>query len=177
MEQEAAKLKVESSTQSTGRSSGDDVVVVKALKESIPQRLASEGNMLIVVDETYEVAIVYLYSSFKDYLYVHRKVFKGGDPPKKEAVGYCSFGEASCKGNIGLVWINDYVDKQLTIGTAVHEISHVVDDILRSAGVDDSSGEARAYMVERETKRVLERFYGIRCHDAITADRVMEAMK
>jgi hypothetical protein len=169
----------ENKAQNADRKSSCDgqVVVVRALKEAVPQRLAADGNLIVSVDDTYGVAIVYAYCSFKDYLYVHKRLFRNGDPPKREAVGYCSFGEASCGGNAGIVWINDRTDKQLTIATAVHEISHVVDDILESAGVSDKSGEARAYMVERETKRILKKFYGIRCHETASAEAVMEAMK
>lgn len=164
------------STQPSSKSQSPEVVV-KALKESLPQRLMSEGNLQIYVDDTYETAIVYLYSSFKDYLSIHGRLFSSGEAPKSEAAAYSTFGEAKNKGPLCLVWVNDSEEKSLTIPSMVHEISHAVDDILRHAGVRDENGEARAYMVEREMRRVLERFYGIPCGRIITEETVKEQLK
>lgn len=149
-----------------------DAVVVKALKESAPQRLMADGNLQIYVDDTYETALVYMYSSFADFIAIHKRLFKSTDVPKTEAAAYSSFGESKNKGPLCLVWVNNSVEKPLTIPSMAHEISHAVDDILRHAGVDDKSGEARAYMVEREVRRVLEKFYGIACSRAITEETV-----
>ena len=153
--------------------------VIAKMPESVDlRRLASEGNLLVSVDDTYETAIIYLYCLFREYTEVHKRLYKSDDMPKREAIGYCSFGESSKKKcNIALIWINAVVEKRLTIPTAVHEISHAVDDILAGAGVRDSSGETRAYMVERETRRLLEEFYGIGTNRLVTEKKVLECLK
>ena len=173
-------MEAKSKTQPSSESQkGSDTVVVKALKEPISKRLAAEGNLLVFVDDTYQLSIVYLYSSFQDFVSLSRKLLKG-DPPEDEAMAYSTLStlKPGRKGQwVSLIWINSCVEKGLTIPAAMHEISHASDSILDHAGVKDSSGEARAYLVEREAKRILESFYGIKCDTAITVDDVMEAIK
>lgn len=164
-------------TQPSSKSQSPEPVVVKALKESLPQRLMAEGNLQIYIDDTYETALVYLYSSFQDYLAIHKRLFKSGDAPEVDAVAYSTFGESKGKGPLCLVWINNEMEKQLTIPSMAHEISHAVDDILQHAGVKDDSGEARAYLVEREMTRMLEKFYGIPCGRVITEETVKGYLK
>jgi hypothetical protein len=48
-----------------------------------------------------------------------------------------------------------------TLPTCIHEIVHMSQDILDVAGVKDSSGEVQAYIVERESARIMKEMYGI----------------
>ena len=59
----------------------------------------------------------------------------------------------------------------------MHELSHLVDFIIEDAQIDDRSGEARAYLLERETKRVLDKLFNMKSASPITEKQVLEVLK
>jgi len=162
--------------QSSTNQAASNTVVVKALKESIPRRLAADGNMLVWVDGTFEVGIIFVYCSFQEYKKIYNLIFRGKDTPQSEANGYTTFGTSVNMGVVALVWINNRDEKSTTIPTMVHEMSHVADDIVDHVGIVDKSGEARAYILTSHARKILEKFYGIGCQRSVSEEMIMEAM-
>jgi hypothetical protein len=60
---------------------------------------------------------------------------------------------------VALVWANWRYSLDEALPIFVHEISHAVDGILEHTGVEDTSGVARSYFIEKETARILEKIY------------------
>ena len=159
-----------------GRASGR-TVDIKALKESVALSMRDRGDFIVAVDDTFGVAMVYAYGTFKEYNELRERLFEDTDKVR-QAYGYCSHGVAkSVPCPCTLVWANSKIPKEQAIPTIMHEISHAVDFILEDACIDDRSGEARAYLIQRESKRVLGGLFGIRSYDTVTERQIMEVLK
>ena len=138
-----------------------------------------EGKLVLGFDNTFNVPIVYAYSNFESYQALYTSLFGSDNLPEDTAMGYCSTGRGGGKisdYNIVLVWVNNMVKLELTLPTMIHEIVHLATSILDRAGVEDRSGETMAYMVGRETRRVLSELYHLPVEKEPT-NRITEIIK
>ena len=124
------------------------------------------------VDETYDVGIVRLYCPFVKFVDVAMKMYRPEDVPTVYARGYCIFGRTTDgKRMVGTVWVDSDLSPDAAVPVLVHELSHLADDILKYAGVDDREGEARAYLMEREARKFRSRLHGsVQCPVATKKD-------
>ena len=150
---------------------------VRKLSKTILKGMRSGNDLLVAVDDTFGMALVYAYGSFKTYNNLREFLF--GDKEKlPQATGYCSFGVIrSIPCPCCLVWVNSKASKREAIPFFIHEISHLVDFILSNVQMDDKSGEARAHLMQRETKRVLEKMFGMKCHSVVVEKQVLYVLK
>ena len=137
-----------------------------------------EGKLVLGFDNTFNVPIVYAYSNFESYQALYASLF-GSDNLPDPAKGYCTTGRGRGKisdYNVVLVWVNNMIKLELTLPIMIHEIVHLATSILDMAGVEDKSGEAMAYIAERETRRVLSELYHLPVEKEPT-NRVTEVIK
>lgn len=159
-----------------------DRIILKALKEApAPQGGDAAGQKVLYwYDETFSVGIVYAYGPLSLYrdlvarLYPEEMRDEDHEKTWKEtAKGYCTFGPCrnpdSAPGedlppvaSVGLIWLNNCSPLLETLPVCVHEITHLTQDVLHLARVEDSSGEVQAYMAEREFAKVMEQLYGMK---------------
>lgn len=143
-----------------GQPQQDGVVVIDALRKGGP---AIES--LTAYDSTFKVAIVYVYCGYQDYMALKARIYSDHDRRTPRANALCSVGAASPEaggGNAIVVWVNsDVVPREAMAPSLAHELSHLADHVLETAGVNDSSGEVRAYIIGRETERVFPVFCGL----------------
>lgn len=152
-------------------------VDIRAIKKSVSSVMRDRGDLFVVADDTFGTALVYAYGTFKEYNDLRCALFDDVDKAP-QAYGYCRHGVIkSIPCPCILVWTNSKMPKDQVIPTLMHEISHAVDFILEDAGMDDRSGEARAYLMQRESKRVLQNMFGIKSHDTVTEKQIMEVLK
>ena len=150
---------------------------IDVIEKSIAGEMLSRGDLLVAVDEVFGIALVYAYGTFAEFNALREKLFK--DTQKLlNAYGYCSTGTLKplqCPGI--LVWLNSLSPRKQCFPILIHEISHLADFILENARTDDKSGEARAYLMQREIARVFPAMFGIKCHVPIDATKVEEYLK
>lgn len=118
------------------------------------------GDRIFFTEErTFGGVVVFLHSGIGTFLKLIDSVFERSPVQKFQVnlgmnmCGACKFD----KSRVYLVWVNSDLrpDPIGTIGPFVHEISHMVDIMVEKAGVADSAGETKAYLVERYTEFVL----------------------
>ena len=122
--------------------------------------------VLIAYDPMYKATLVYAYGPFSLYQGLSSRLFERKEKSIGPATALCTFGglkQQFGEGAAGLVWVNNDVPLKMTIASFIHEITHLSQDILRHADVEDSHGEAQAYFVEHESARVLKEFFGMEC--------------
>lgn len=108
------------------------------------------------------VAVVYAYGPFETFKRLKNLLF---DHPEEEAFsasGLCTFGMGaeSIGTMLCLVWANSEIHKlENSLPVFMHEIVHLSQGILDWAGVKDSHGETQAYLVGRETERLLREMF------------------
>lgn len=148
-----------------------------AIEKSVTDAMTTRGDLLVAADATFGTALVYAYGTFAEYNALREKLF--GDTQKiSNAYGYCSSGMLKplhCPGI--LVWINSLAPRKQCFPILIHEISHLADFVLENARTDDRSGEARAYLMQREIARVFPAMFGIKCHVPIDADKVKKLLE
>lgn len=152
-------------------------VDIRAIKKSVSSVMRDRGDLFVVADDTFGTALIYAYGEFREYNELREKLF-GDREPLSEAFGYCSHGTIrSIPCTCNLVWVNSKAKKEEAIPWFIHEMSHLVDFLVEEAHIADRNGEARAYLLERETKRVLERMFGMKSASAVTEKQIMEVLK
>ena len=125
--------------------------------------------VLIAYDPMYKATLVYAYGPFSLYQGLSSGLFERKEKSIGPATALCTFGGLKTQfgeGAAGLVWVNNDVPLKTTIASFIHEITHLSQDILRHADVEDSHGEAQAYFVEHESARVLKEFFGMECDNS-----------
>lgn len=144
--------------------------------------VADRPNTKVLVSEdlTYHVPIVYCYGDAGTLSDLKAVLFHKGPDKGNMAKGFEIFGHASSDiGDVSmcLVWISNSEPLKDTVAGMVHEIVHASQDILKHAGVSDSSGEAQAYLVERECQKVFREMYGMDLPDRSVVPSVEKALK
>ena len=159
-----------------------DRIILKALKEAPATKCGNTADQKVLYwyDETFSVGIVYAYGPLSLYrdlvarLYPEEMRDTDREKTWKEtAKGYCTFGpcrnpnaipgeESEPVASVGLIWLNNDIPLLETLPVCVHEITHLTQDVLHLARVEDSSGEVQAYMAEREFAKVMEQLYGMK---------------
>ena len=161
------------------KESPEDEVKIKALREPIIAKAIREGNIMVRELEGFDTVVVYAFGSLKLYQALRKKL---GQPvtENREASGYCCFWQSQIgrNGFIAIVWVNDtYLKNRLDgLPSFVHEISHLADYVFNQTGIDNPSGEAKAYFMENEFAKVANKFFGMDLEPAITENQVMEAL-
>lgn len=121
-------------------------------------------RILCAEDLTFHIPIVYAYCSGETFLDLAKILFSDPhdiDISQKGLSGLAKGAKALGHLTTCLVWVNNEDPLMITLPCIVHLIVHASQKILRHAGVEDSSGEVQAYLVERETTRVLRELYGM----------------
>ena len=149
-----------------------------AAKTPLYRKLAKEGNLLAVVDDLFEGAIVYAYCTFSEMKTLFGKIYTRefeGEP----AQAYSFYGPLRGGAvSAGFVWVDsDRTRRVDAIPSFMHEICHLADNVIEGACVDDKKGEVRAYLVERECRRILNAFFGIKAKPSLTAEDALEILK
>ena len=151
---------------------------IKMPKTPLTAKLAKEGNLLAVVDDLFEGAIFYAYCTFSEMKALSGKIYSQ-EFEGAAAQAYSFYGPL--RGSVvsaGFVWVDsDRARRVDAIPSFMHEICHLADNIIEGACVDDRKGEVRAYLVERECRRILNAFFGIRAKMTLTAEDVLEILK
>lgn len=152
-------------------------VSIRAIRKSLPKTMRDRGDLIACADCTFGSAIVYAYGTFEEYNGL-RAILFGDKSEIRGAYGYASHGFVrSIPCPCTLVWVNSVIPREQSIPWFSHEISHLADFILEDAKMDDRSGEARAYIIERETKRILEKMFGTKAYHTVTDKQIMEVLK
>ena len=115
-------------------------------------------------DPLFGAAVVYAYGSFETFKRLKDSLFDHPDEEAFSASGMCAFGLGvkSIGTMLCLVWANSELHKlENSLPVFMHEIVHLSQDILDWAGVKDSHGEAQAYLVERESERLMREMYNM----------------
>ena len=136
-------------------------------------------KILCAEDQTFHIPIVYAYCSAETYGDLTKILFSNPHDLKISPKGLAVFGEgAEALGymTMSLVWVNNEDPLSNTLPCMIHLIVHASQDILRHAGVEDSSGEVQAYFVERETTRVLRELYGMELPSRSVVDKLKEVL-
>lgn len=138
-------------------------IVIRVTK---PTKRDGECKVIVGWNEVFRIPIIYAYCSYKTYKKLHKGILSAEDPPG-EAVGYCSMGRGVDSAgklaghNAILVWANNREEFERTIPTFMHEITHASHNIMELAGIKDDTNEVQAYIVERETQRLLGEMFGM----------------
>ncbi|MBP5542767.1 MAG: hypothetical protein ILM98_01720 [Kiritimatiellae bacterium] len=149
------------------------------LKAAIQKAFEAVGGHFKITigdDETFEVPIVYTYCDFPTYQKVCKEILFSKKPPENPAQGICSIGrlgievDGTCDHSVILVWVNSSTPFEKSLPIFVHEIVHTAQAILGDAIVNDTTGESMAYLVERETRRILAEFFHLPTTDSKKAD-------
>ena len=142
----------------------------KIMQGMIPgyRQLLKEGNVLVCTDDTYDIGLVYLYCPFEKFSKIATRFYGDEYVPKTAAGAYCLFGVCSMGKMAGMTWVNDSAEKIETIPVMMHELSHLADNVFSHVGIKDESGEAKAYWIEREVKRLVRRFYRLKGKDKLS---------
>ena len=150
---------------------------IDTIGKSIASEMLSRGDLLVAVDEMFGSALVYAYGTFEEFNALRERMF--GDTHKlSNAYGYCTNGMLKALRNMGvLVWINSIVPKKESFPILIHEISHLADYVLENVNAEDRSGEVRAYIMQRETGRVFQKMFTLKCHMPIKATEVEDYLK
>lgn len=115
-------------------------------------------------DPLFGAAVVYAYGSFETFKRLKNSLFDHPEEESFSASGLCAFGLGveSIGTMLCLVWANSELHKlENSLPVFMHEIVHLSQDILDWAGVKDSHGEAQAYLVERESERLMREMYNM----------------
>ena len=115
-------------------------------------------------DPLFGAAVVYAYGTFETYKRLKKSLFDHPEEETFSASGLCVFGMGaeSIGTMLCLVWANSEIHKlENSLPVFMHEIVHLSQDILDWAGVKDSHGEAQAYLVERESERLMREMYNM----------------
>lgn len=136
--------------------------VRRSLKETGPVG----RNVFVEIDDMYTTIVVYAYCGYDRLKEILQRLY-GKAPSVTDACGYCFYGDyVGGYAQAAVVWINSgAVAKKDAIPTLMHEISHLADYTLEGSKVEDKNGEARAYLVGRETRRALTRMFGMKFDD------------
>lgn len=152
-------------------------VVIRALKKTT-KSISEQPNTKLVYaeDQTFGVMIVYAYSDFKTYRKLSNLLFKNPKPSEFPANGFAAFGPSidEIDKMLCLVWVSNRQPLNETLPVFVHEISHLSQDMLDHAGVQDKSGEVQAYTIERETVRVMREMLGMKVSRSPSIKKVKE---
>lgn len=157
-----------------GAAAGGKIAKITRLDWDSPGTVArritgSSLAVLIAYDPMYKATLVYAYGPFSLYQGLSSGLFERKEKSIGPATALCTFGglkDQFGEGAAGLVWVNNDVPLKTTIASFIHEITHLSQDILRHADVEDSYGEAQAYFVEHESARVLKEFFGMECDNS-----------
>lgn len=158
-------------------------VVLRALRRAktiYGMDIRPNTKIFVSEDLTYHVPIVYCYGDVGTLNDLKGVLFKNSPPKSGIAKGYEVFGTASdAVGNLNmcLVWVNNEDPLMETMPGIVHEIVHASQEILKHACVEDSSGEAQAYLVERECCKVFREMYGMDIESRSTVEHVKKVLK
>jgi len=120
------------------------------------------GNIFFLEETTFGGIVVFLHSGIANFLKLIDSVYKES-PVKRFPINLGMFmsgiGKFDNKTRVYLVWANEQMrpDPISAVPSFVHEISHLVDTILEKAGVNDSAGETRAYLMERYTMFIMHK--------------------
>ena len=120
------------------------------------------GTVFFTEEKTFGGIVVFLHSGIANFLKLIDSVYKES-PVKQIPINLGFFmsgvGKFDNKTRVYLVWANEKMrpDPISAVPSFVHEISHMVDTILVKAGVNDSAGETRAYLMERYTMFIMHK--------------------
>ena len=153
-------------------------ISIKAIKEPLYRKLTRDGDMLTFVDDLFGCAVVYAYCSFSDLKVLYKKIY-GNELDIPSAGGYCFHGLLNGSGgHAELVWVNNIRErKDDAIPTFMHEISHLADNIVKGANVEDSNEEVKAHIIERESRRVLNEMFGVCATKFVTYEMLKGVLK
>lgn len=115
-------------------------------------------------DPLFGAAVVYVHGTFETFKRLKDSLFDHPDEEAFSASGMCAFGLGveSIGTMLCLVWANSELHKlENSLPVFMHEIVHLSQDILDWAGVKDSHGETQAYLVERESERLMREMYNM----------------
>lgn len=115
-------------------------------------------------DNTFKVYVVYACCSVKDQDGLRRRLFANPSAQYVDSHGFCSVGamtEEAGGGNLCFVWVDSSLSREDRLPALVHEMSHLADNIVAAAGIEDASGEVKAYLLGRETERIMGPLCGI----------------
>ena len=143
------------------------------------EKLLRDHNIDVHLDEAHDISTVYAYCGFDAYRDILEAVFGDGNSEGcHEAAGQTSRGR--WKKNefvtVIVVWINDIRPKDETMSTMVHEMSHMADFVVQSCGIEDSSGEVKAYIMESEARRVFRTMYGVNEKQMLTVEELVSEL-
>ena len=115
------------------------------------------GKIFITEERTFGGVVVFLYSGIANFLKLIDATFERSPVNKFEVnlgMNMSGVGKFDNKTRVYLVWVNSKMrpDPLSAVAPFVHEILHMVDTMVEKAGVKDSTGETRAYLVERYTE-------------------------
>lgn len=146
---------------------------------SLYDKLKAAKSIDVNRDELHGVITVYAYCSYDEYVAILSAVY-GGDtfPDCHSALGQTSKGywKENTYMAVIVVWLNSISEKKSILPVLAHELSHVADFVVDVAGVSDSSGETRAYIIESETRRVFSSMFDTDCRYLVGADEVVDAL-
>ena len=120
------------------------------------------GTIFFTEEKTFGGIVVFLYSGIANFLKLIDSVYKES-PVKQIPINLGFFmsgvGKFDKRTRVYMVWANEKMrpDPISAVPSFVHEISHMVDTILEKAGVNDSAGETRAYLMERYTMFIMHK--------------------
>ncbi|MBP5545589.1 MAG: hypothetical protein ILM98_16075 [Kiritimatiellae bacterium] len=126
------------------------------------------------------VSIVYCYGTLKACEKLGLQLFENVKKTSASACEQCFFGKGveSIGAKVCLTWIDsDEYPLEHSLPAFMHQIVHIADGILKNEGVEDSSNEIRAYLVERETERVLREMFEMPLpQPSVQATKAIEAI-
>lgn len=111
--------------------------------------------------ELFRTTVVYLYCDWTRFRRNYVRVF-GEEPKKSETIpiGHTSFGPVNGT-HVAIVWLCKRKNRLDAIPTLAHELSHVADYVSNLCGINDKSGEVKAYFIESEMNAVLPKMFGL----------------
>lgn len=144
--------------------------------------------LLIAFDQLYRVVLVYAYGPYDLYKGLASELYEHKEKLLGPASALCTYGGLRKKfgdHSASLIWVNNDIPLKNSAASWIHEIVHQSQDILKHVSVEDSNGEAQAYLIERESSRILKEFFGLESENTDvpkdmkclckTADAVIEA--
>jgi hypothetical protein len=151
---------------------------IKCLESDLYERLKKTNDILVGVDDLFGCAIIYAHCTFDEMKILYKKIYDQ-DSKHDESLGYCFHGPfRRGMAMAEFVWVSsERNERNDAVPTFMHEISHMADNIITSACVNDRSGEVRANIVERESRKVLLHFFGIDCAPVIGEKETKEAFE
>lgn len=153
---------------------------IMELVKSESRKADGDLNVIWGYEPMFGVSIVYCYGTLKECEKLGLLLFENVKKVNASACEQCFFGKGveSIGAKVCLAWIDsDDYRLEHSLPAFMHQIVHVADGILKNEGVEDSSNEIRAYLVERETERVLREMFEMPLpQPSVQATKAIEAI-